>query len=101
MPQLFKPPGQPDYGLVQVVENIPAPDTGREEVARWVRDLLARSADMQRRQALQPKEIPRTPVKKRARRIPGRAGISKRVFSFQTGNRLRLFLYSEREVSRG
>jgi len=42
----LKPPNQPDYGLVQVVENIPAPEIGPEEIARWVEELLARSAEM-------------------------------------------------------
>lgn len=102
----LKPPNQPDYGLVQVVENIPAPEVGREEAARWVRELLARSADMLRRQAAQPHEIPRLDLfffnnehwlDLRAINgllktdptgfLAGRVGVSKKVFSFQVGNR--------------
>lgn len=102
----LKPPQQPDYGLVEVVENIPVPDIGREEVAHWLEELLARSANMQRRQAAQPREIPRLnlfffnngywldlrAINSLLRTDPtgflaGRVGVSKKVFSFQTGRR--------------
>lgn len=102
----LKPPNQPDYGLVQMVENIPAPEIGREEVVRWMEELRARSADMQRRQAAQPREIPRLDlfffnndhwldlqaINSLLRTDPtgflaGRVGVSKKIFSFQVGGR--------------
>lgn len=102
----LKPPDQPDYGIVELKENIPAPELGREAVARWLRGLLADSTSMQRRQAAQPRQIPRLDLfffndshwlDLRAINdllrvdasgfLAGKIGVSKKVFSFRVGNR--------------
>ncbi len=102
----LKPPEQPDYGVVEVRENIPAPELSREEVARRLAGLLANSADMQRRQAAQPSQIPRLDLfffnddhwlDLRAINdlmqvdssgfLAGKIGVSKKIFSFRVGNR--------------
>ncbi|MEA3345669.1 MAG: hypothetical protein U9Q78_05420, partial [Chloroflexota bacterium] len=101
-----KPPNQPDYGVVEVVENIPTSEIGREGVARWVEEVLSNSTDMQRRRSAQPPEIPRLDlfffndghwldlraINRLLRSDPtgflaGRVGVSKKIFSFQTGKR--------------
>lgn len=102
----LKPPDQPDYGIVEVRENIPTPELSREEVARWLAGLLATSTDMQRRQAAQPRQVPRLDLfffndghwldlrnvndlmrVDSSGFLAGKIGVSKKVFSFRVGNR--------------
>jgi CRISPR-associated protein Cmr1 len=102
----LKPPAQPDYGLVQLVKNLPAPNLTREPVAKYLQGLTAASADLARRaQSLSP-EVPtlrlfyfNPSMWLEARQmndlvktdpsgfLAGRRGVSKKVFSFQSVKR--------------
>lgn len=115
----LKPPGQPDYGLVTPVSPLRLPHLTRDQVSAWLADLMAASPALQRRQEHAPPDWPDLrlfffndeawldlgQINEVMRSDPGgflagRLGVSKKVFSFQRGNRFWGYTRDERMLDR-
>ncbi|MFQ6041892.1 MAG: type III-B CRISPR module RAMP protein Cmr1 [Candidatus Poribacteria bacterium] len=100
-----KPPKRPDYGIVEVVENIDFQLT-RDDVVQWIEEQMNASEVMQSKLSMLPREYPnlryfffhpddwldtnemnRLLRSDRTKFLAGQRGVSKKVFSFKDGSR--------------
>jgi len=101
----LKPPKMPDFGLVEVLENVQTTIT-RDAVSQWISSIMGKSQVLQKRLQAMPREFPnlryfffntnayldtkqmnQLVAIDRTGFLRGDRGISKKVFSFATGKR--------------
>ena len=97
-----KPPDRPDYGIVEVTENIPDTGLSRDDIEGWIDDITENSEVMDKKLEMLPVEYPdllnfffntgkwlsRRDMNQlvqidRSKFLAGQRGVSKKVFSFK------------------
>lgn len=101
-----KPPDRPDYGIVEVIENIPDAGLSRGDIEGWIDGIMENSEVMERKLEMLPADYPdllncffntgrwlnRRDMNQLVRAdrsgfLAGQRGVSKKLFSFKDVNR--------------